>query len=354
MSQANSNYWWQESAAEFCETSRQRAQERQDQLTKPQGSLGRLEEVAVQLAGLQKNPRPQITQPQLVVFAGDHGVVAQGVSAFPQSVTIAMLSNFVNGGAAVSVLAKLHGMGLAVVNCGTAESCEQLTGVIHRPVMAGTADFSQQAAMSAKQAQQALAIGKEQLERLQQQGCDLFIAGEMGIGNTSAASCLSAALLDMHVVDLVGSGTGVVGEALAHKEKILEQSLERAKPLIDSPLAALEQLGGLEIAAMAGAYIRAAQLGIPCLIDGFIATSAALLASKLNPSVAAWLLWGHQSAEAGHQRVLAELKANPLLHLDMRLGEGSGAAVAYALVQQALAVHNQMATFAEAAVASGL
>lgn len=354
MNQLTQNYWWQQEAPKPCATSRQQAQERQNQLTKPQGSLGRLEEIAIQLAALQKRIKPEIKQPHLVVFAGDHGVVAQGVSAFPQSVTIAMLSNFVNGGAAVSILARQQEVGLSVVNCGTAEACEQLPNIIHTPVMAGTADFSQQAAMTTEQALQAIAIGKVQVERLHKQGCDLFFAGEMGIGNTSAASCLSAALLGLEVADLVGPGTGVVGAALAHKTQVLEQSLQRALPLISNPLEALEQLGGLEIAAMAGAYLRAAQLGIPSLVDGFIATSAAFLATKLNPEVAEWLLWGHQSAEPGHQQVLAALGAKPLLHLEMRLGEGSGAVVAYALVQQALAVHNKMATFAEAEIAGKL
>ncbi len=342
--------WWQQSAAAVSESFRQQALERQNQLTKPPGSLGQLEQVAVQLAGLQQRVKPAVQNPQLVVFAGDHGVVAQGVSAFPQAVTVAMLSNFVAGGAAVSVLANLHAIGLSVVNCGTATPCADLPGVIHCPVMPGTRDFSQQAAMSPEQAQQALRIGAEQVERLHAEGCDLFMAGEMGIGNTSAASCLAALLLQQDVVALTGPGTGVQGDALSHKQQVLAASVARAQPLVNTPMQALEQVGGLELAAMCGAYIRAAQLGIPVLVDGFIATASALLAVQLNPGVRDWMLFGHRSAEPGHAALLQALQAEPLIQLGMRLGEGSGAAVAYGVVQQALALHNGMATFAEAGI----
>ena len=342
--------WWQQSAAAVSESFRQQALERQNQLTKPPGALGQLEQVAVQLAALQQRVKPAVQNPKLVVFAGDHGVVAQGVSAFPQAVTVAMLSNFVAGGAAVSVLARMQSIGLSVVNCGTATPCADLPGVIHCPVMLGTQDFSQQAAMSPEQAQQALRIGAEQVERLHAEGCDLFMAGEMGIGNTSAASCLAALLLQQDVVALTGPGTGVQGDALSHKQQVLAASVARAQPLVNTPMQALEQVGGLELAAMCGAYIRAAQLGIPVLVDGFIATASALLAVQLNPGVRDWMLFGHRSAEPGHAALLQALQAEPLIQLGMRLGEGSGAAVAYGVVQQALALHNGMATFAEAGI----
>lgn len=217
--------------------------------------------------------------------------------------------------------------------------------------MAGTQDFSQQAAMSAEQSVLALNLGKAQVERVHQQGCDFLMLGEMGIGNTSAASCLSALLLGQDVSSLTGPGTGVEGDALAHKKAILSASVARAQPLINSHLGILEQVGGLEIAAITGAYIRASQLGIPCLVDGFITSAAALLAVQLNPSARPWLLFAHQSAEHGHGILLNALAAKPILNLGMRLGEGSGAAVAFATVQQALVIHNHMATFAQAAVA---
>lgn len=344
------SHWWLDAAAQPSEHARQQAQAHQNQLTKPQGSLGQLEQIAIELAALKNTPRPQIQQPHMLIFAGDHGVVVQGVSAYPQSVTIAMLSNFLNGGAAVATLCKQQGIELSVINCGTASPCEHLAHIIHRPIMAGTHDFSQHAAMGAEQCLQALHIGKEQVERVHSQGGDFLMLGEMGIGNTSSASCLSALLLEQEVSSLTGAGTGVEGAALAHKKAILTASVARAKPLVKTPLEALQQLGGLEIAALTGAYLRASQLGIPCLVDGFITTTAALLAVKLNPAVRPWLLFSHHSAECGHGSLLNALAAQPLLNLGMRLGEGSGAAVAFATVQQALVVHNNMATFAEAAV----
>lgn len=342
--------WWLAATAPLSQQARQQAQAHQDQLTKPQGSLGLLESVAIDLAAMQDRLKPQINRPHMMIFAGDHGIVAQGVSAFPQSVTIAMLTNFVDGGAAVATLCQQQGIALRIINCGTASPCEHLPNIIHQAVMPGTLDFSQQAAMSTAQAQAALQIGKDQVDQAYQTGCDFLMLGEMGIGNTSAASCLAALLLEQDVCSLTGAGTGVTGSALEQKQATLKASLERAKPLVSSPLQALEQVGGLEIAALTGAYIRASQLGIPCLVDGFITTAAALLAVQLNPSVRDWLLFAHHSAEAGHSALLNALAANPLLHLEMRLGEGSGAAVAYAIVQQALTIHNNMATFAQAAV----
>ncbi len=344
--------WWQAPTAEISESIRQQALERQLQLTKPPGSLGELEQIAVAFAAWQGQVKAEIRHPACVVFAGDHGVVAQGVSAFPQAVTVEMLKNFVAGGAAISVLARHHDMQLAVVNCGTATHCDDLEGVIQRAVMPGTRDFSQQAAMNESEMLAALRVGAEQLERLHSEGCDLFIAGEMGIGNTSAASCLSALLLAQDVNALTGPGTGMAGQALSHKQQVLAASVERARPLVTTPLAALQQVGGLEVAAMTGAYLRAAQLGIPVLVDGFIATSAALLAVRLNPAVRDWMLFGHQSAEPGHRALLVVLNARPLVQLGMRLGEGSGAGVALAIIREALALHNGMATFAEAAISS--
>lgn len=342
--------WWLDAAAKLSESAQQHAQARQNQLTKPQGSLGHLESVAIHLAAMQNKIKPQIQQAHMLVFAADHGIVAQGVSAFPQSVTIAMLNNFVNGGAAVATLCKQQGIELSVINCGTATACEHIANIIHQPIMAGTHDFSQQAAMSTEQTLLALALGKKHVERVVAKGCDFLMLGEMGIGNTSAASCLSALLLAQDVNTLTGAGTGVEGAALAHKQTVLAACVARAKPLASTPLQVLEQVGGLEVAAIAGAYIRASQFGIPCFVDGFITTAAALLAVRLNPEVRAWLLFSHHSAELGHGALLAALDAEPLLHLGMRLGEGSGAAVAYAIVQQALTIHNNMATFAEAAV----
>lgn len=342
--------WWQQAAAELNDEARNLAWQHQNQLTKPPGALGRLEVLATELAAMSGQPRPELHHPHCIVFAADHGVVAQGVSAFPQAVTVEMLKNFVAGGAAISVLAGQNDFQLSVVNCGTAQPCDALQGVVHQPVAAGTADFSQQPAMTEAQAQAALTIGAGQLDLLHQAGCDLFMAGEMGIGNTSAASAMAALLLDLDVAGLTGPGTGVQGDALDHKTQVLSASVTRAQGSYTQPLDALIEVGGFEIGAIAGAYIRAAQLGIPVLVDGFITTSAALLAVHLNPSVRDWLLFSHGSAEPGHLLLLAALQAQPLINLDMRLGEGSGAGVALSLIRQALALHNNMATFAQAGV----
>ncbi|WP_419813045.1 nicotinate-nucleotide--dimethylbenzimidazole phosphoribosyltransferase [Bacterioplanoides sp.] len=351
----STHHWWQQPAANIHDDIREQASLYQSQLTKPPGALGKLESLALELAAMQGRIHPEINHAHCIVFAADHGVTAQGVSAFPQAVTVEMLKNFVCGGAAISVLSNQNQFELSVVNCGTATYCGELEGVIHQSIAAGTADFSRDAAMTPQQAEQALQVGFDQLQRVQQAGCDLFFAGDMGIGNTSAASATAAVLMKCDVATLTGPGTGVYGKALDHKTEVLVNSVQRAQGNIQIPLDALIQLGGFEIGAIAGAYIRAAQLGIPVLVDGFITTSAALLAVHLNPSVRDWLLFSHGSAEPGHQQLLASLQATPLLDLSMRLGEGSGAAVALPLLRQALALHNQMATFAQAGVSeSGL
>lgn len=348
------NAWWSSPCALLQTAIAEQAEQRQAELTKPLGALGRLEHVAIQFAAWQGQVQPVIKQPEAVLFAGDHGVVAQGVSAFPQAVTVEMLKNFVHGGAAMSVLTQHHGMPLTIVNCGTAIPCEQVTGVLHRPIGLGTADFSQQPAMTTEHARQALALGAEQAERAHQQGCDLLIVGEMGIGNTSCASALAAVLLQQPVAHLVGAGTGLAGAALAHKCEVLTCSVARASiGQHHDALSIAEQLGGFEVLAMTGAYLRAAQLGLPSLVDGFIASAALLLAQRFNAQVTDWVVYGHHSAEPGHQAVLSALDAQPLVSLGMRLGEGSGAAIAYPLMQQALLLHRSMATFAEAAVSNG-
>lgn len=346
----SSLYWWQQPAADKHDDIREQALLHQNQLTKPPGALGKLEKLAMDMAAMQGQVKPEIHNAHCVVFAGDHGVVAQGVSAFPQAVTVEMLKNFVAGGAAISVLANNNQFELSVVNCGTASDCLDLAGVIHQPIAAGTADFSQYAAMTEPQALQSLQLGSDQVDRVHQAGCDLLFAGDMGIGNTSAASAMAAVLLKLDVAGLTGPGTGVHGEALDHKTDVLISSVQRALPYIHKPVDALIQLGGFELGAIAGAYIRAAQLGIPVLVDGFITTSAALLAVQLNPSVRDWMIFSHGSAEPGHLQLLAALSAEPILDLGMRLGEGSGAGVAISVLRQALALHGQMATFAQAGV----
>jgi len=328
------------------------ALEHQSQLTKPPGSLGRMEELAVLLCALQDTSRPTLERISIRVFAADHGVVAEGVSAFPQEVTVEMIRNFANGGAAISVLAEAQNADFAVVNMGTAAQAPEHGKIIQKPLGPGTNNFCDQPAMSAEQLAQALQAGADIAEQLSEQQYQLFIGGEMGIGNTTTAAALACALISESPEKLVGLGTGVDAAGLQRKMDVVARALSFHKDELDSPLASLQRLGGFEIAALTGAYLRCAQLGIPSLVDGFICSVAALAAMQINQSCQDWLLFSHQSAERGHARVLEVLEAEPLLKLDMRLGEGSGAAVALPLLRLACELHNKMATFESAGVST--
>jgi nicotinate-nucleotide--dimethylbenzimidazole phosphoribosyltransferase len=343
--------WWQNPCQPLDLVMRSKAQARQQQLTKPAGSLGQLEQLAIHLAALQGRERPSIKQLWISIFAADHGVVAEGVSAFPQAVTGQMLRNFVSGGAAISVLARQLGAALEVIDLGTALPLEDLPGVRHLHLGAGTANFAVGPAMSGAQALLALQAGRDSVLRAQQAGAELFIGGEMGIGNTTAATALACWLLDCPVAGLVGPGTGLDRAGVARKTAVIEAALALHRPVIGTPFEALQHLGGFEILALVGAYLAGAQQGVPVLVDGFICSVAALAAVRLNPACRDWLLFAHSGAEPGHQRVLHALEAKPLLQLGLRLGEGSGAALAVPLLQMACSLHNDMATFAEAAVA---
>ncbi len=320
----------------------------QNTLTKPQGSLGVLENIATQFCGYQNTLKPRLEKPCVRVFAGDHGVCAQGVSAFPQEVTTQMIENFVRGGAAISVLSNAFDADFSVVNMGVANPLISREGVVDISVGPGTQDFSQHPAMTEGQCLRSLQAGKD---------CvgvgDIFIGGEMGIGNTSAASAIYSVLLDMPVADSVGPGTGLNPDGVSHKQKVIEQAVLLHGRHLTSPLKVLQYLGGFEICALSGAYIHCAQIGIPVLVDGFISTAAALVAQKINPSIKPWLLFSHQSAEPAHKLAIEHLNVKPLLNLGMRLGEGSGAAVALSTIQSALLLHNNMATFDQAGVNEG-
>lgn len=334
------------------EAARAAALARQAQLTKPPGSLGRLETLAATLAAMQGRPLPRIQQPWISIFAADHGVAAEGVSAFPQSVTQQMLANFVGGGAAISVLAREAGATLEVIDVGTLAP-SPVAGVIQAQVACCTANFCRQPAMSAAQAHAALDAGATACARARAGGADLFIGGEMGIANTTTAAALGCALLGLPGAALAGAGTGIDRAGVARKAALIDRALALhglAAP--SDPLQALCAVGGFEIGALAGAYLAAAQAGVPVLVDGFICSAAALLAVRLNPGVRDWMLFAHASAESGHAAILRALDAQPLLALDMRLGEASGAAAAIPLLRLACALHAGMATFAEAGVGS--
>lgn len=342
--------WLNDPVQDVNEQAREQAKSRQGILTKPPGSLGRLEDLAVMLAGLQGRENPQIEKIYIAVFAGDHGVADENVSAFPQAVTGEMVKNFARGGAAISVLAKQLNATLEVFNMGTVGELESMEGVFDRRVAAGTANMAKQPAMSDAQLQKALDAGREAAQRARDMGAELFIAGDMGIANTTAATAIACALLNLTPSQLAGPGTGLDETGVLRKVRVLDETLALHKLDPHSPLDVLRCVGGFEIAAMTGAYVACAQMGIPVLVDGFIATSAALAAVRANAGVGLWTFLSHASAEPGHKLMVQSMGADPLLDLGMRLGEGSGAAVTVPLLQMACALHNSMATFAEAGV----
>ncbi len=327
-----------------------RALARQSQLTKPPGALGQLEELAVRLAAMQGVERPAIDKATIAIFAADHGVAAENVSAFPQAVTGEMVKNFARGGAAISVLAKALNAELEVVNLGTVNDPGELPNVVRAFISPQTANFAVEPAMTDEQLAHALQAGRESAQRAIEKGAQIYIGGEMGIANTTAAAALGCALLRAAPSALAGPGTGLDRAGVAHKVAVLERVLNLHAAHFDHPLECLRRVGGFEIAALAGAYLTCAQRGLPVLVDGFISTSAALAAVRIVPRSADWMIYAHGSAEPGHASLLEALQAKPLLNLGMRLGEGSGATVALPLLRLACALHNGMATFAEAAV----
>ena len=343
--------WLHAACPEPSSAHRDAALARQDQLTKPQGSLGRLERLAIELSGLQATATPSAGRAPIVIFAGDHGITAQGVSAFPSEVTVQMLHNFANGGAAISVLARTLGVPLTVIDAGTLAAAP-ISGVITDKPRSGTRDFSIEPAMTTVELAFAFGCGQRAVTRLVAQGADLVILGEMGIGNTTSAAAIAGALTGQAAALLVGAGTGLDQKGQSQKTDVITKALKLHRLDTGKPdtAAVLACVGGLEIAALTGAIIAAAQERLPVLIDGFIVSVAALAAVRLNPSCHQWLIFAHRSAERGHALVLEQLSARPILDLGLRLGEASGAAVALPVLRLACALHNGMATFAEAAV----
>lgn len=320
---------------------------------KPLGSLGQLESLAARVAGIRGTATPTIEHPAIVVCAGDHGVAATGVSAYPQEVTTLMLGSFTAGTAAVGVLARQAGARLVVADLGVLTPPEPGEGerqVLDRRVRAGTANSADEAAMTPEEAVQAVAHGIGIAEELIDDGADLIALGEMGIGNTTTASALTAALLDRDPARVVGPGTGVTGEAAAHKVATVDAILRRHGTL-DSPWDVLARMGGLEVAGLVGVALGAAARRVPVLLDGFITTAAALVAARIAPASADAMIAGHLSPEPGHALQLAELELDPVLDLGMRLGEGSGAALAIPVVRSAVAILAEMGSFADLGLA---
>ena len=313
----------------FDEAAAQRARDRQNQLTKPPGSLGRLEELAVFMAGWQGRDRPELNRAQALVFAGNHGIVAQGVNPFPADVTALMVQNFAAGGAAINQICAVAGAELAIVPLD-----------LDRP----TRDFTQAAAMDMTEVHAAMSIGADSVDPK----ADILILGEMGIGNSSIAAAQAASVFGGRAEDWVGPGTGAEGDVLARKQRAVATGIA-----LHSPGTARETLaafGGREQAAICGAILRAKELGLPVILDGFICTAAAAVLRRDDPEALAHCLIGHESAESGHRRLIAALGMRPVLSLDMRLGEGSGAGVALMVLRAAIACHDGMATFAEAGI----
>lgn len=323
-----------------------RLQHKLDNKTKPLGSLGRIEVLAHRIGLVLGNEMPQLREPQLVVFAGDHGLAARGVSAYPSDVTWQMIENFLAGGAAVSVLARQHGIGLTVVDCGVRHDFAPRQGLLVRKVAAGTADALEGPAMTPAQRDMALTHGADLLKALPG---NALLLGEMGIGNTSAASLLMGCLTGLDMVDCTGAGTGLDAPAVQRKIGILRE-VQARHATVRTPLDALAAFGGFEIATMVGAVLQAAAERRIIVVDGFIATSAVLVASKLQPAVLQRCVFAHRSGERGHALMLAHLQAEPLLDLGLRLGEGSGAAMAWPLIESACAVLREMASFESAGV----
>lgn len=320
-----------------------------DQLTKPLGSLGRLEELAIELAAITGESFPVVTPPGVIVFAADHGVAVEGVSAYPQEVTVQMVANMANGGAGINVFARQIDALERIVDVGVANEVE-VPGVIARRIKAGTANMLREPAMSREEAERTLQVGSEAALEIIEAGAKVLIVGEVGIANTTASSAILAALTGADPDEIVGRGTGLDDAGWARKKQVVREAIALHRPDAAEPIDVLAKVGGLEIGAMAGAILGAASKRIPVLLDGFIATVAALLAVRLCPSSADFLIAGHRSQEPGHAYVLNVLGKEPLLDLQLRLGEGTGAALAYPVLEAACRMVHEMATFASAGV----
>ncbi len=335
------------------------ARARQNQLTKPPGSLGRLEDLGVRLAAIQRKLKPSLGPAAVVIAAADHGVAAEGVSAYPAEVTPQMVLNFLSGGAAINQIARVAEAEVYVLDVGVnGPSFPEHERLIAARIRRGTGNIAREPAMSPAEAEAALRAGMNAARRAISEGATLLAAGDMGIGNTTAAAALTAALLGLPGADVTGRGTGVDEAVYARKVAVVERALARAAGELGDlekadPLDVAAQLGGLEIVAAAGVFIAGAEAGLPLVSDGFPVTAGALLATRLEPNLKDYLFAGHRSLEPGHARQLEALDLSPILDMGLRLGEGSGAVLAFPILRAAAAVLGGMATFAEAGVSEG-
>jgi len=323
---------------------------RQDTLTKPQGSLGRLEELSIKLAGIQGKPIPQIRHKAVITMAGDHGVVAEGVGNWPQEITAQMIYNFLRGGAGINVLARQVGARVVVVDMGVAADLEPHPQLISRKVARGTQNMFLRPAMTIEQAVTAIETGIEVVGSEVAKGLDIVGTGDMGIGNTTASSAICAVMTGKPVSEVTGRGTGISDEQLAHKVEVIQRALAVNHPDLAQPLDVLAKVGGFEIGGLVGVMLAAAAYRIPVVIDGFISGAATLIATALAPRLLDFLIAAHVSAEPGHKVLLRHLRLNPLLDLGMRLGEGTGAVLGIFLAEAAARILAEMSTFGEAGV----
>jgi nicotinate-nucleotide--dimethylbenzimidazole phosphoribosyltransferase len=328
-----------------------KAAARQDHLTKPARSLGRLEEISIKLAGMKADPFPRVDRKTVIVMAADHGVALEGVSAYPAEVTRQMVLNFLYGGAAINVLARQAGANVVIVDMGVASEFDpSIQGLMRRKIAYGTKNIAKGPAMTCAEAEKAISEGMDVLAGVAVNGLDLVATGDMGIGNTTPSSAIVAVMTGLPVASVTGRGTGVDDAGLAHKVQVIEQAIALNQPNPKDALDVLSKVGGLEIAGLAGVMIAAAARRIPVVVDGFISTAAAMIAVGLVPDVRNYLFSAHQSVEIGHQAMLKHLELEPLLDLNLRLGEGTGAALAFLLIEASARILREMATFDEAGV----
>jgi nicotinate-nucleotide--dimethylbenzimidazole phosphoribosyltransferase len=328
------------------------AQERLDSLTKPQGSLGRLEEFAKQLVAITEQKMPELDKKVVFTFAGDHGVAEEGVSAFPKEVTPQMVLNFVNGGAGINVLARHAGAEVVAVDVGVDYDFGDLKkdGFVSRKVVSGTKNIRKGPAMTREETEKCINVGIELANEYAKKGYQIFGTGEMGIANTTPSSAITALLTGVSVEDITGRGTGINDEAWKNKVQVIKDSISVNSPDVSDPVDVLSKIGGAEIAAIAGVIIGAAANKVPVVVDGFISTAGALIAYFIEPKTKDYMFAAHKSQEIGHKALLEKIGLRPILDLDMRLGEGTGAALAMLVIEGGLKVYKEMATFAEAAV----
>jgi len=326
------------------------ARRRQDDLTKPQGSLGHLESLSIQVAGMKGNPRPRMIHKVIFTLAGDHGITKEGVSAYPSEVTPQMVYNFLRGGAAINVLARQVGARVVVADLGVATVLDPHPDLKNRKVAAGTRNMARGPAMSREEAIRSIESGIELVEEEWLKGIDILGTGDMGIGNTTPSSAITAVFTGADVSTVTGRGTGLDDEGWRHKVKVIERALEINRPDPKDPLDVLSKVGGFEIGGIAGVILAGARYRIPVVLDGFISGAAALVATSLSPEVKPYLIASHQSVEQGHKTILEYLGLKPLLNLGLRLGEGTGAALGIFLVEASIRILDEMATFSEAGV----